>query len=66
MSMHSKWISERIAVKLKKAIEKLFGVKVVRVNTMINRREARKFGARAGTTQTLEESHCETEGGRQI
>lgn len=29
---------------IKQAIEKLFGVKVLRVNTQINRREARKLG----------------------
>lgn len=29
---------------IKKAVEKLFGVKVVRVNTMIGRKESRKLG----------------------
>lgn len=29
---------------IKRAIEKLFGVKVERVNTMINRKEARRLG----------------------
>lgn len=29
---------------IKKAVEKLFGVTVLRVNTMINRKEARKLG----------------------
>jgi large subunit ribosomal protein L23 len=29
---------------IKKAIEKLFGVKVIRVNTMIGRKESRKLG----------------------
>jgi large subunit ribosomal protein L23 len=29
---------------IKKAVEKLFGVKVVRVNTQVNRAEARRLG----------------------
>ena len=33
---------------IKKAIEKLFGVKVVRVNTMIGRQDPRKLGKRPG------------------
>jgi len=31
-------------VEIKKAVEKLFGVKVLRVNTLIGRRESRKLG----------------------
>ena len=33
---------------IKKAVEKLFGVKVVRVNTLIGRKEARKLGRMPG------------------
>jgi len=33
---------------IKKAIEKLFGVKVIRVNTMISRKEARRLGKSPG------------------
>ncbi len=33
---------------IKQAVEKLFGVKVLRVNTQINRRESRKLGRSAG------------------
>ena len=33
---------------IKQAVEKLFGVKVVRVNTLIARREARKLGRMPG------------------
>ena len=34
---------------IKQAIEKLFGVKVLRVNTLIARRESRKLGRSAGS-----------------
>ena len=33
---------------IKKAVEKLFGVKVVRVNTLIARKEARRLGKMPG------------------
>lgn len=33
---------------IKRAIEKLFGVKVLRVNTLINRKDARKLGRYPG------------------
>jgi len=33
---------------IKKAVEKLFNVKVLRVNTMVNRKEARKMGRSPG------------------
>ena len=33
---------------IKQAVEKLFGVKVLRVNTLINRREPRKLGRMPG------------------
>jgi large subunit ribosomal protein L23 len=36
---------------IKKAVEKLFGVKVVRVNTLINRREPRRLGRMPGKRQ---------------
>ena len=35
-------------VQIKQAVEKLFGVKVLRVNTMIGRKEARKLGRSPG------------------
>jgi large subunit ribosomal protein L23 len=34
---------------IKKAVEKLFGVKVLRVNTMIGRKTPRKLGKSSGT-----------------
>lgn len=33
---------------IKEAVEKLFGVKVERVNTMVNRKEARRLGKMPG------------------
>lgn len=33
---------------IKEAVQKLFGVKVLRVNTLINRREARRLGKMPG------------------
>ncbi len=33
---------------VKEAVEKLFGVKVLRVNTLVNRKEARKLGKMPG------------------
>ena len=33
---------------IKKAIEKIFGVKVLRVNTLVNRAEARRLGRSPG------------------
>ncbi len=35
-------------VQIKQAVEKLFGVKVLRVNTMVNRKEPRKLGRMVG------------------
>ena len=33
---------------IKQAVEKLFGVKVIRVNTMVGRKEARRLGRNPG------------------
>lgn len=35
---------------IKEAVEKLFNVKVLRVNTMVNRKEARRLGRAPGKT----------------
>lgn len=36
---------------IKQAVEKLFGVKVVRVNTMVGRREPRRLGRMPGSVK---------------
>jgi len=71
MQAEGNWISFRVnmsanKIQIKKAVESVFGVKVLRVNTAIVRGQWRRFGRNVGQSQNWKKAMVQLKEGDKI